>query len=53
MKRIAIVATALLLSACSSFKMGMACYVPHGQYGECRVGPTPAMVPAPAASAAR
>lgn len=29
------------LAACSSFKMGTAVFIPHGQYGTVIVGPTP------------
>lgn len=39
MRTALIVLAAALLAGCSSFKMGMACYIPHGQVGECRVAP--------------
>jgi hypothetical protein len=41
MGRLIVFASILALTGCQSFKMGMACYVPHGQYGTCSVGPTP------------
>jgi hypothetical protein len=39
MKRILIIAAAIVLAGCSSFKMGAACYIPYGQVGGCTVAP--------------
>lgn len=33
----AIIAAAILLTGCSSFKMGGACYIPYGVTGSCTV----------------
>lgn len=38
----AIVIAAILLSGCSSFKMGGACYIPFGVSGSCTVDTTSA-----------
>jgi hypothetical protein len=37
--RIALVLSIVLLSGCSSFKLGAVCYIPHGQQGACQVAP--------------
>lgn len=36
----AIVIAAILLTGCSSFKMGGACYIPHNVTGTCTVDTT-------------
>lgn len=34
-RTIAVIAAVAALSACSSFKLGAACYIPHGVTGQC------------------
>lgn len=38
--KIAIISIAILLTGCSSFKMGGACYIPYGVTGACTVDTT-------------
>lgn len=47
-----IAAALVSLSGCSSFKVGAACYIPHGVTGQCSATTVaPGVVPAGAASA--
>lgn len=53
MKRLLIILAALLLTACSGFKLGAVCYLPADHLGECKVMPrinVQVDSPAPAAS---
>lgn len=34
-RTIALIAAVVALSACSSFKLGAGCYIPHGTTGQC------------------
>lgn len=52
MKPILILAAALLLTACSSFKLGAFCYLPHGMAGECRITPSSTAEPTARAASA-
>lgn len=47
-----IAAALVAMSGCSSFKMGAACYIPHGVTGQCSATTVaPGVVPAGAAAA--
>lgn len=49
---ISIAAALVAMSGCSSFKVGAACYIPHGVTGQCSATTVaPGVVPAGAAAA--
>lgn len=55
---LSITAALVALSGCSSFKVGAACYIPHGVTGQCSMAtmapveaPAVAITPRPAAAA--